>query len=49
MHPEVYNKLQLTNTITKRNDGETACFFFKTESEGAHTKDSDKLFHSEIT
>jgi len=23
MHPVVYNKLQLTNKITKRNDGET--------------------------
>jgi len=23
MHPVVYNKLQLTNKITKKNDGET--------------------------
>ena len=46
MHPVVYNKLQLTNKnyIKKRWRD---CL--KTKSEGAHTTDSGKLFHSEIT
>jgi len=45
MHPVVYNKLQLTNKITK----EMIERLFKTESERAHATDSGKLFHSEIT
>ena len=43
MHPLVYNKLQLTNKKNQWRD----CL--KTESEGAHTTDLGKLFHSEIT
>jgi len=40
MHPVIYNKLLLTQKERMER-------LFKTESEGAHTTDSGKLFHSE--
>jgi len=45
MHPVVYNKLQLSNIKEERIERDC----LRTESEGAHATDSDKLFHSEIT